>query len=72
MLNQVLFYSGSAFIAFWGVAHLFPTRSVVSGFGEISADNKRIMPCDFHYISCVDTSGRSSLAVLGNKLIFQK
>ena len=43
MVNQVLIYSGSAFIAFWGVAHLFPTRSVVSGFGEVSADNKRII-----------------------------
>ena len=43
MLNQVLLYSGSAFILFWGVAHLFPTRSVVSGFGEISIDNKRII-----------------------------
>ena len=43
MLNQILLYSGSAFIAFWGIAHLFPTRSVVSGFGEISVDNKRII-----------------------------
>ena len=43
MLNQVLIYSGSAFILFWGVAHLFPTRSIVSGFGEISVDNKRII-----------------------------
>ncbi len=43
MLKQVLLYSGSAFILFWGVAHLFPTRSVVSGFGEISIDNKRII-----------------------------
>jgi len=43
MLKQVLLYSGSAFIFFWGVAHLFPTRSVVSGFGGISIDNKRII-----------------------------
>ncbi len=47
MLNQVLLYSGSAFISFWGVAHLFPTRSVVSGFGEISADNKRIITMEW-------------------------
>jgi hypothetical protein len=47
MLNQVLLYSGSAFIAFWGIAHLFPTRSVVSGFGEISADNKRIITMEW-------------------------
>ena len=47
MLNQILLYSGSAFIAFWGIAHLFPTRSVVSGFGEISADNKRIITMEW-------------------------
>ena len=47
MLNQILLYSGSAFIAFWGIAHLFPTRSVVSGFGEISVDNKRIITMEW-------------------------
>jgi hypothetical protein len=47
MLNQILLYSGSAFILFWGIAHLFPTRSVVSGFGEISADNKRIITMEW-------------------------
>ena len=47
MLNQVFLYSGSAFISFWGVAHLFPTRSVVSGFGEISVDNKRIITMEW-------------------------
>jgi len=47
MLNQVLLYSGSAFIVFWGIVHLFPTRSVVSGFGEISDDNKRIITMEW-------------------------
>ena len=47
MLNQILLYSGSAFVAFWGIAHLFPTRSVASGFGEISADNKRIITMEW-------------------------
>ena len=47
MFNQVLLYSGSAFISFWGVAHLFPTRSVVSGFGEIAVDNKRIITMEW-------------------------
>src|SRR5512145_2858038 len=27
----------------WGVAHLFPTASVVKGFGEISVDNQNIL-----------------------------
>jgi hypothetical protein len=47
MFGQILIYSGSAFILFWGIAHLFPTRSVVSGFGEISVDNKRIIAMEW-------------------------
>jgi hypothetical protein len=47
MINQVLLYLGSAFIAVWGIAHLFPTKSVVSGFGGISIDNKRIITMEW-------------------------
>ena len=47
MLNQVLLYSGSALISFWGIAHLFPTKSVVSGFWEISVDNKQIITMEW-------------------------
>ncbi len=47
MINQVLLYLGSAFVLFWGIAHLFPTRSVVSGFGDISIDNKRIITMEW-------------------------
>ena len=47
MLNHVLLYSGSAFISFWGIAHLFPTKSVVAGFGEISVDNKQIITMEW-------------------------
>ena len=43
MINQILIYAGSFFLFFWGIAHLFPTRSVVKGFGDISLDNKRII-----------------------------
>jgi hypothetical protein len=47
MISRVLLYVGSAFILFWGVAHLFPTRSVVRGFGDISLDNKRIIAMEW-------------------------
>ena len=47
MINQVLLYLNSAVIAFWGIAHLFPTRSVVSGFGDISVDNQRIIAMEW-------------------------
>ena len=47
MTNQVLLYLGSSFLFFWGAAHLFPTRSVVKGFGDISLDNKRIITMEW-------------------------
>lgn len=47
MNNQILLYLG-AFLTFgWGIAHLFPTRSVVKGFGEITQDNKRIITMEW-------------------------
>ena len=47
MTNQILLYLGSSFLFFWGLAHLFPTRSVVKGFGDISPDNKRIITMEW-------------------------
>ena len=47
MLNQILLYSAAAFIMIWGFAHLFPTRSVVKGFGDISKDNQRIITMEW-------------------------
>ena len=43
MLNHILLYVGSALPLLWGIAHLFPTGSVVQGFGDISLENKRII-----------------------------
>lgn len=42
-MGQILIYVGSLLILVWGTAHLFPTRSVVAGFGSISEDNKNII-----------------------------
>jgi hypothetical protein len=47
MLNLVLLYLGAAVTALWGIAHLFPTASVVKGFGEISADNRNIITMEW-------------------------
>lgn len=47
MLNLVLLYIGAALTAMWGGAHLFPTASVVKGFGEISADNRNIITMEW-------------------------
>lgn len=42
-MSQTLIYAASAMLAFWGVAHLFSTRGVVAGFGELTADNRLII-----------------------------
>lgn len=47
MINQIFLYIGSALTIIWGVAHLIPTKSVVNGFGDITADNKRIITMEW-------------------------
>ena len=47
MMNEVLLYTGSAVSIIWGIAHLAPTKSVVKGFGEVSADNRRIITMEW-------------------------
>jgi hypothetical protein len=31
----------------WGIAHLFPTRSVVEGFGDIGTENERVITMEW-------------------------
>jgi predicted RND superfamily exporter protein len=47
MANQIVLYIGSALTVIWGIAHLFPTKSVVQDFGDISLDNKRIITMEW-------------------------
>lgn len=47
MLNYILLYSGAFITIIWGVAHLFATKAVVKGFGEISGDNKNIITMEW-------------------------
>jgi hypothetical protein len=47
VFDQVLLYAGACFAVLWGIAHLFPTRSVVDGFGELSVDNRRIITMEW-------------------------
>jgi hypothetical protein len=42
-MNEALIFIGSGIIILWGIAHLIPTMIIVKGFGEISADNKKIL-----------------------------
>jgi hypothetical protein len=47
MIDKVFLFAGALIVAFWGVAHLLPTKSVVKGFGDISPDNKRIITMEW-------------------------
>ncbi len=47
MTGEILIYLGSFIVFVWGVAHLFPTRNVVRGFGTISPDNRRIITMEW-------------------------
>jgi len=47
MVNEIILSLGSALTAIWGIAHLFPKKSVVRGFGEITTDNKRIIAMEW-------------------------
>jgi hypothetical protein len=31
----------------WGVAHLFPTRAIVRGFGDIGTENRRVITMEW-------------------------
>jgi hypothetical protein len=40
-------YVAGALTCAWGIAHLFATRGVVAGFGELTADNRRIITMEW-------------------------
>ncbi|MDH4125671.1 MAG: hypothetical protein OEW64_10895 [Gammaproteobacteria bacterium] len=43
-MNEIMLYAGAAVVIIWGIAHIvIPTRSIVDGFGPISADNRRTL-----------------------------
>jgi len=44
---DALLYVASVLTGLWGIAHLFATRGVVAGFGELSADNRRIITMEW-------------------------
>ena len=46
-MNQVVLYVAAAMTGLWGVGHLFATRGVVAGFGDITADNRRIITMEW-------------------------
>ena len=47
MTGSLWLYLASLLLVMWGVAHLFPTRNVVKGFGGISLDNRRVITMEW-------------------------
>jgi len=46
-VNSILLYTAAAVTGVWGIAHLFATKGVVKGFGDLSADNRRIITMEW-------------------------
>ncbi|HET6475012.1 MAG TPA: hypothetical protein VFH93_02905 [Thermoleophilia bacterium] len=44
---HALLYVAAALTGVWGIAHLFATRGVVAGFGELTPDNRRIITMEW-------------------------
>jgi hypothetical protein len=47
MKAEILIYIGAALPAFLGIAHLFPTRSIIRDFGDISPDNRNTIAMEW-------------------------
>jgi hypothetical protein len=47
MKGEIFIYVGAALPFLWGVSHLFPTKSVIRDFGDISADNRNIIAMEW-------------------------
>ena len=46
-MNPVLLYIAAAVTCVWGIFHLFATKGVIAGFGDLSADNRRIITMEW-------------------------
>lgn len=46
-MDQAMLFAAAGLTALWGVAHLFATRGVVAGFGEITGDNRRVITMEW-------------------------
>lgn len=46
-MNTIPLYVAAATTGGWGIAHLFATKGVVEGFGDISDDNRRIITMEW-------------------------
>ena len=47
MKAEIFILIGAALPFLWGLAHLFPTKSIIQGFGDISPDNRNIIAMEW-------------------------
>jgi hypothetical protein len=38
-MTKYKIFFGSATVIIWGIAHMYPTKSIIRGYGDISDDN---------------------------------
>lgn len=46
-MRESALYLASSLTALWGIAHLYATKGVVSGFGDLAPDNRRIIKMEW-------------------------
>ena len=46
-MSPALLYVAAGLAGLWGITHLFATRGVVAGFGDISSDNRRVITMEW-------------------------
>jgi len=46
-MHELLLYLGGGLTTIWGIAHLYPTKKVVQGFGDISRDNRLVLTMEW-------------------------
>ena len=46
-MADITLYIAAAIPILWGISHLIPTKNVVSGFGDISVDNRHIITMEW-------------------------
>ena len=63
-MNALLLYLASVLTVIWGISHLFATKGVVKGFGNLTADNRRILAMEWivEGVALIATAGFVAVA----------
>lgn len=46
-MNETLLFVAAGLTGLWGIAHLCATKGAVAGFGDLSADNRRVITMEW-------------------------